>query len=640
MRAHRYLEIIAIALLLGVGTAFASSTDGTIDATLKYAWGSRTGWINFGTTGGNVHITSSSVTGYAWSQNYGWINLAPTQSGVLNTSSGVLSGFAWGEQLGYISFNGVIISATGTFTGSATGTIVGTINFDCTNCIVNTDWRPTGVSPPPPPPPPPPSGGGGGGSVEFPPPAPSIVPVPPPDYSILERLRQYLLSLLPFPIPGLPRPVPPQPAPTPLPPPVVPPETPLAFRNIWFLLPRPPIKDYALSPLPKEIQILAKQFPTIGKTFDRLGVRKVADLPKLKNIILGVPGLQEGAHLPSSTVAAHPFGLPPGIPVARLDASVKKQIPGEVVFTRALGEKIDIPTNLSLLEGGQFEKSIRTVAGTVLHLIVKPIGPVTSVTGHLVLKSGRSGTLSEKEKSLSMESMTASLIFSGPSFAEPARRETYRHISSEELLASASDLVEQAKRVEERFELISFAYEDSDHDGIYTADVPAPRVAGEYEIITVIEYVDRELGAREIRLIAVIDPEGYVFEKRNGKEVRIPGAIVTLYAKRSDTGAFDAWPAEEYSQENPQTTGSAGTYAFLVPPGNYYFGVQAPGYETYRGEEFAMGANKEVHVNIELTPTLLNRLASNWQTILLIITLILFGLNAIRNRRRYPESPP
>jgi len=48
---------------------FASTTDGTIDSTYKYAWGANIGWINFGTSGGNVHITDSALTGYVWSAN-------------------------------------------------------------------------------------------------------------------------------------------------------------------------------------------------------------------------------------------------------------------------------------------------------------------------------------------------------------------------------------------------------------------------------------------------------------------------------------------------------------------------------------------------------------------------------------------
>ena len=35
----------------------ASSIDGTIDSTYKYAWTEAGGWLDFGTSQGNVHIT-------------------------------------------------------------------------------------------------------------------------------------------------------------------------------------------------------------------------------------------------------------------------------------------------------------------------------------------------------------------------------------------------------------------------------------------------------------------------------------------------------------------------------------------------------------------------------------------------------
>ncbi len=134
--------LFSIFYFLNSNIVFASTTDGTIDNTYKYAWGENIGWINFGTSGGNVHITDSALTGYAWSDNYGWINLAPTTSGVRNNGEGTLSGYAWGEKLGWIDFSGVRIdSVSGEFSGSATGTISGQINFSCANCKVKTDWR-------------------------------------------------------------------------------------------------------------------------------------------------------------------------------------------------------------------------------------------------------------------------------------------------------------------------------------------------------------------------------------------------------------------------------------------------------------------------------------------------------------------
>jgi hypothetical protein len=138
-----------------VNHAFASTTDGTIDATQKYAWGDAMGWLNFGTAGGNIHVTDAGLTGDIWSENVGWINLSPTHAGVSNDGNGNLSGYAWGQNVGYINFSGVKINNSGLFTGEANVLMGGSINFDCVNCSVLTDWRPQSVRN---------SGGGGGGS--------------------------------------------------------------------------------------------------------------------------------------------------------------------------------------------------------------------------------------------------------------------------------------------------------------------------------------------------------------------------------------------------------------------------------------------------------------------------------------------
>jgi len=125
--------------------AFASQTNGTIDPAHAYAWGDDVGWVNFGTTGGNVTITDSALTGYAWSSNFGWIDLAPTQAGVTNDGNGTLGGYAWNENIGWINFSGVTINNSGMFAGVATTADEGTINFNCSECIVTTDWRPASV---------------------------------------------------------------------------------------------------------------------------------------------------------------------------------------------------------------------------------------------------------------------------------------------------------------------------------------------------------------------------------------------------------------------------------------------------------------------------------------------------------------
>lgn len=125
-------------LLLGFFFPASSVFAGTVLSDFKYAWGDNLGYVNFD----NVIVDDTSLSGYAWSSNYGWINLQPLTGGVSNDIHGNLSGFAWGEQLGWIDFDGVSINpSTGKFSGTAYGSLAGTITFDCSNyCDVRTDW--------------------------------------------------------------------------------------------------------------------------------------------------------------------------------------------------------------------------------------------------------------------------------------------------------------------------------------------------------------------------------------------------------------------------------------------------------------------------------------------------------------------
>lgn len=155
--------ITAILLALAPLAALASETNGTIvsGGNNGYAWSNQAGWVNFAPTNGGIQITDTGITGHAWNANYGWINMAPTNGGVLVAANGALSGYAWGASLGWINFSGVSINSSGKFIGQASGSIIGTLTFDCTNCSVVTDYRPsdfrssTGGGG---------SGGGGGGS--------------------------------------------------------------------------------------------------------------------------------------------------------------------------------------------------------------------------------------------------------------------------------------------------------------------------------------------------------------------------------------------------------------------------------------------------------------------------------------------
>jgi len=162
--AARPLVTASFLLVFGwAPLAVASATDGTIDATNRYAWSENNGWIDFGTTEGNVHVTDSVLSGYAWGESIGWISLNCSNTSscltvdykVTNDGNGTLGGNAWSENAGWIQFaplnGGVTISSSGVFSGYAWGENIGWIVFNCSNqtsCgtvnyTITTDWRPT-----------------------------------------------------------------------------------------------------------------------------------------------------------------------------------------------------------------------------------------------------------------------------------------------------------------------------------------------------------------------------------------------------------------------------------------------------------------------------------------------------------------
>jgi len=709
---------------------FASSTDGIIDSSDKYAWGENIGWLNFGTTEGNVHITDSALTGYAWAENIGWISLNCSNDSscgtvdykIANDSEGTLTGYAWSENTGWINFNptygGVTINSSGEFLGYAWGENIGWIVFNCAttdSCDpgidykVKTDWRPQSARATTPTPTPS-SGGGGGGwtppsptepeggfkffitpdttttgvitlnfdggpdadkiaiadnsnfspatyinyststqwtlsgefgekmlyvkfsnkygryskvisdTVIYTPqeiaklPTPEVTPpTKPPTKPIVEKIPKVLQPLVPdFLKPKQPE-EPPQIAIEDL----VPKEAPSAFQGKWQLLPSEPIREFVLAPLPKAIRNLAQKFPELEQTLEDVGISKITDVAKLKSVKLTLPGLTERVGLPTTKVEPGKFALPQGVPVAKLSPAIKRQLPTEIVFAKTGGELIDFNIALSVSDKGEPQQKIQTISGKPLQLVVKPDKPVKSVKGYVVFKSKASQPTSLE---LPRDSLLASVIFAIPVFAKTQ---------------------DQPVRVEEKLVLLEFEYTDPDGDGIYTAEIQAPLIEGEYEIITVMDFEDPELGKKEIRLTTVVDPEGYLYERDGDKETRIPGAIISLYWLNPETKQYEMWPAKEYQQENPQTTDVRGTYSFLVPEGYYYLKAETPGYLVYDGKPFQVKEGSGIHINIELKTKYWWLKIVDWKTILLAVVIILLLYNFYRDkiRERLARSP-
>lgn len=180
----RYFWILAsIVAILGIITIASATTNINSASSLQVAWNEGIGWLNLYETN-TVEVTGSLIRGYAsssvgdisfdcstspagdicGSSNYSVCNGTYSSSTETCTAdaTGNLSGFAWNDTIGWISFNCynhgncsessysvTVNTGTGDFTGYAWNDTVGWISFNCinhggcgvSNYLVNTDWR-------------------------------------------------------------------------------------------------------------------------------------------------------------------------------------------------------------------------------------------------------------------------------------------------------------------------------------------------------------------------------------------------------------------------------------------------------------------------------------------------------------------
>ena len=153
-------NIDAISLPGSIKMSGISTSDaGAIDSIYGYAWAENIGWVDFKSTG-NVFVNSTQLQGYA-NSTYGYVALdcATSPNGnicgsvnfhITNDGAGNLSGWAWNDQFGWISFNcdqtgsggsnqcgystyKVTINSSGYFSGWAWSDQIGWISFNCSN---------------------------------------------------------------------------------------------------------------------------------------------------------------------------------------------------------------------------------------------------------------------------------------------------------------------------------------------------------------------------------------------------------------------------------------------------------------------------------------------------------------------------
>ena len=117
MICRDFILLAAIAAGLHVSASLRAAT--TIDPVNRYAWGANIGWMDWvANTNTGAVIGDYVCSGYVYSGNVGWINLgsgSPTNGiqyqnlstndfGVNNDGLGDLTGYAWGANIGWITF--------------------------------------------------------------------------------------------------------------------------------------------------------------------------------------------------------------------------------------------------------------------------------------------------------------------------------------------------------------------------------------------------------------------------------------------------------------------------------------------------------------------------------------------------------
>lgn len=172
------MKKLCIALLVGAALALAlwqgAAATTNIDSAKRYAWNEAIGWIDFNTTG-TVTVLTNSLEGYASSATGDLaLNCNTTRNGnicagpagnwkVSNDGQGNLTGWAWDDGIGWVSFCGgaqtadcpgtvsyqvTINPSNGSFSGWAWNEAVGWISFNCSdagicgtsNYSVKTSW--------------------------------------------------------------------------------------------------------------------------------------------------------------------------------------------------------------------------------------------------------------------------------------------------------------------------------------------------------------------------------------------------------------------------------------------------------------------------------------------------------------------
>jgi len=152
------IPLLVIGYWLLVISPVSAATNISSAPNEHFAWNDIIGWLDFYSTG-NVKVVYNQLSGYADSPlGYIALDCATSPNGdicgnsnfrVTNDGGGNLSGYAWNDAIGWISFDchnsggncassnyQVKINSTGRFTGYAWNDIIGWISFNCSDLSI------------------------------------------------------------------------------------------------------------------------------------------------------------------------------------------------------------------------------------------------------------------------------------------------------------------------------------------------------------------------------------------------------------------------------------------------------------------------------------------------------------------------
>lgn len=117
-------------------------------------------------------------------------------------------------------------------------------------------------------------------------------------------------------------------------------------------------------------------------------------------------------------------------------------------------------------------------------------------------------------------------------------------------------------------------------------------------------------GRRTARVIGVaqVTAPGQVLVARTTRPVN--QARATIYVRAATTTDWQVWQARPYGQSNPQAVSDDGRYGYMLPAGEYYMQVTAPGYRSYTSDVFKLNQPTAIAAPIGLSPVTQLRLGS------------------------------